>query len=144
MYICINNTKIMALIINSSTTKRILTLKSKLGFGKYADVTISDIIKINKCDYLRWVYFNYNGIDFLPEVLNVIHIPLEYRLVKPDKNPDILTEVNLKADEKHKYRYDKEKIVDKDLEKIKMCKKKKKKKFFESKISLMNKNHGHK
>ncbi len=124
------------------TTKRVLTLKSKFGFGKYADMTIQEIINLGKVSYLRWVYFNYENIDFIPEILDTIKIPVEYRLVKPAKNPNALQEVNDKADDKHKFVYS-----DSDEAKEKRNKVyntvKKNKHGFVSKVSLLRKNHGH-
>jgi hypothetical protein len=67
-------------------SKRILTLKSILGFGCYSNVTIENIISRNKQEYLRWVYFNNSNIDFMPEILDIIKIPIEFRLNKPSKN----------------------------------------------------------
>jgi hypothetical protein len=124
------------------TTKRVLTLKSKLGFGKYTDLTIQEIINLGKASYLRWVYFNYENIDFLPEILTTIQIPVEYRLAKPAKKPDVLQEVNDKADEKHKFVYsDSEEAKEK---RIKVYNTVKKNKYgLESKASLLRKNHGH-
>lgn len=43
--------------------KRILTEKSKLGFGEFADVTIRSIINA-RYNYVGWVYYNCKIIDF--------------------------------------------------------------------------------
>ena len=53
---------------------RTLSFKSKLGFGKYADMTVYEIINLDKSDYLRWIYYNVNGISFNNEVLFKIRI----------------------------------------------------------------------
>jgi hypothetical protein len=41
-----------------NVNKRVLTLKSRLGFGKYANNTIQEIVNLGKNQYLRWVYYN--------------------------------------------------------------------------------------
>lgn len=68
---------------------RILTLKSSLGFGMYADMTIQQLIDFKKKDYLRWVYFNVEGVSFIEDILIDIHISKRYRIVKPGKNPKL-------------------------------------------------------
>lgn len=127
-------------ILNS---KRVLTLKSKLGFGKYDDSTIESIIRLEKHGYLRWVYFNYSGIDFIPEILDTIQIPLEHRLIKPAKNPELLELVNAQATDRYKYVYD---MSDEAVEKRNKAHNtiKSKKYTVESKAALLRKNHGHK
>jgi hypothetical protein len=70
------------------TLLRKLTLKSKLKFGQYADLSVSEIIKLDKRAYLRWVYFNCDKITFLDEILEEIKIPLEFRISKPAKDVD--------------------------------------------------------
>jgi hypothetical protein len=122
--------------------KRVLTLKSKLGFGKYESMTVESIIKLNKCDYLRWVYFNCANIDFIPDVLDNIQIPIIYRLTKPASNPDVLNVVNSKAIEKNKF-------IVLNTDEAKETRKRinntfKNKKTNLSKILLLRKNHGHK
>jgi len=67
---------------------RTLTLKSKLGFGKYHDYTVKDII-IKEVNYLVWAYFNMDMISFMDDVLDEIDIPMEYRIEKPGKNVDM-------------------------------------------------------
>lgn len=65
--------------------KRILTEKSKLGFGEFADVTIRSILNV-KYNYVGWVYYNYKVIDFdaaIKSELDLIEIP------KPGIAPDM-------------------------------------------------------
>ena len=70
---------------STAITLRVLTNKSKLGFGKYQDMTIADILKINK-EYVIWVYYNVSGISFNEELLSQLEI--NPRIEKPgvDKN----------------------------------------------------------
>lgn len=68
------------------TLLRKLTLKSKLNFGQYHDLSINELINLQKKAYLRWVYFNCDKITFLDEILEEIKIPLEFRILKPGKD----------------------------------------------------------
>lgn len=55
---------------------RKLSFKSKLNFGKHHYLTVEFILN-NKREgdkYLRYVYFNYSNIDFLPDVLKALKI----------------------------------------------------------------------
>ena len=76
------------------TLLRKLTRKSTLKFGQYSDLSVQDIINIKKNKYLRWVYFNCSNIDFFEDVLDEIKIPLEFRIPKPSKNPELHFELN--------------------------------------------------
>jgi hypothetical protein len=76
------------------TLLRKLTRKSIMRFGKYADLTVQDVIKLNRHKYLRWIYFNSSNIDFFEDVLDEIRIPLEFRISKPSKNPDLHSKCN--------------------------------------------------
>jgi hypothetical protein len=69
--------------------KRVLTLKSKLGFGKHRDETIGHIIETNKKFYLAWVYYNNDIIDFNDEIKNIVGITTELSIPKPGKCPSI-------------------------------------------------------
>jgi len=71
------------------TLLRKLTLKSTLKFGKEPDVPICNLIDNQQTVYLRWVYFNCDKITFMDDVLDLIFVPLEYRIEKPGKKPDL-------------------------------------------------------
>ena len=58
---------------------RILTWKSKLGFGKYLDLTVSQIFMNHHTAYLRWVYYNLDGISFNDDVLYKIGVITDNR-----------------------------------------------------------------
>ena len=73
---------------------RTLSKKSTIGFGKYADYTVNGLLGLNKTTLLRWYYFNCDMISFLPEILEEIHIPEEYRIDKPGKCPEKYDELN--------------------------------------------------
>lgn len=67
-------------------TKRILTLKSKFGFGKYPDETIGRLIECDRDAYVRFAYYNFEEIDFTQEVKNEAKIYLS--IEKPGISPD--------------------------------------------------------
>jgi hypothetical protein len=69
------------------TLLRTLTEKSLLGFGKYADMRVGEVIALNKRPYLRWAYFNCSKITFSPEVLGKLLIAEDKRIEKPGTQP---------------------------------------------------------
>jgi len=68
---------------------RTLTEKSQLKFGKYADLTVREVINLQHPSYLRWCYFDCNKISFVDEILEELRIPENYRIEKPGKNPEL-------------------------------------------------------
>jgi len=69
---------------------RTLALRTPLRFGsKFPDKTVQELIDIHKTGYLRWIYYNVQHMNFLPEVLNVIGISEEYVIEKPGTNPEL-------------------------------------------------------
>jgi hypothetical protein len=66
---------------------RTLTRKSTLGFGKLADMPIQAIIDTKNSVYLRWVYYNIEGITFTADILDEICIREENRIEKPGTDP---------------------------------------------------------
>jgi hypothetical protein len=72
-------------------TMRTLTLKSKMGFGKYSDYKVNDVLSVyKKPQYLRWIYYNMSHISFMPEILKEIDVINEIN--KPGKSPDLFVE----------------------------------------------------
>lgn len=104
---------------------RKLTLKSKLGFGKYLrytqkdsktkdivdEYTIQDILSHdnsntiipnilgNEHSYLRWIYFQMENITFIDEILDELGIYEKYRIKKPGKNPDLFNVLEKELEE---------------------------------------------
>jgi hypothetical protein len=75
---------------------RTMTLKSKLGFGKYINETVQKIIELHKIDYLRELYYKYEKITFTDEVLRLIGIlsdKFDYRIEKPGTNPELYIKI---------------------------------------------------
>jgi hypothetical protein len=123
---------------------RTLTLKSKLTFGKYDNLTIQEIINLGHTSYLRWVYFNINGITFIDEILEMIHISCEFKIDKPGTNPESYEKINTAIHEwmggitrirmfnSVKRQQKRERVHNRIVDNIKF-----------SKSNLMAKNHGH-
>lgn len=68
---------------------------SKLNFGKYSDLAVREVLDLRHPNYLRWCYFNLQGISFVDDLLDKL-IPLEYRIDKPGKNPELGKELENK------------------------------------------------
>lgn len=66
------------------TLLRKLTWKSKLGFGKYADMTVKSIFIADR-DYLGFVYYNCDMIDFCDEIKQELQL---IEIAKPGKSPE--------------------------------------------------------
>jgi Rps23 Pro-64 3,4-dihydroxylase Tpa1-like proline 4-hydroxylase len=71
------------------TLLRKLTRKSIMKFGQYSDLQVQNLLDLQRYKYLRWVYFNCSNISFVDDILDEIRIPLNFRIVKPSKNPDL-------------------------------------------------------
>lgn len=70
---------------NSRPLYRILSEKSRPGFGKYADFTVSDILKVQP-RYVAWMYFNNPQISFKEDILEKVAI--RERIAKPGVDVD--------------------------------------------------------
>jgi len=88
--------KIIYLTENNEITDapilRKLSFKSILGFGKYGEWSVQKVIELRKKAYLRWVYYNLNGISFLDDVLKEIGIigdDYDYTIEKPGSDPEL-------------------------------------------------------
>lgn len=62
---------------------RKLAYKSVLGFGKYADMTVSNVLKVDPA-WLAYVYYFYDRISFIDEILDFLQVD---RIEKPGKRP---------------------------------------------------------
>ena len=78
-----------------ATLLRVLTKKSKIGFGKHADMTVGDIII---CDngYIAWLYYNMAGITFCNEILDEFGF---VRIDKPGTDKDAQREWRMRQSE---------------------------------------------
>lgn len=68
---------------------RRLTEKSLVGFGKYAALTVQQVIDLQHTRYLRWVYFNSSNIDFIDSILDRISITPDCKINKPGTNKEL-------------------------------------------------------
>jgi hypothetical protein len=65
---------------------RKLAWKSTIWFGKYEGSSIQQIYDLQHTQYLRYIYFNYEGISFIDEILIILGIKSEkysYEIKKP-------------------------------------------------------------
>jgi hypothetical protein len=68
---------------------RTLTRKSIIGFGQYSEMSVGQIIDMQKGLYLIWIYFHVEGISFSPEVFDELKLYEKYRISKPGINHDM-------------------------------------------------------
>lgn len=87
-----------------ATILRKLAHKSTMNFGKYADMTVHQILSLNHQRILRWYYYNCSNITFTDEILDELHIPVEFRIDKPGKNPELCEQLD-EICEKKAYAY---------------------------------------
>ena len=68
------------------TVLRTLTYKSKLNFGKHALLTIQELFNLKETNYLRWIYYNCDKINFMDDIIEKLKI---VKIEKPGKNPEL-------------------------------------------------------
>ena len=56
---------------NSRCLYRIMTEKSIIGFGKYGDMRIGDILKVDPT-YIAWAYYNCPMVSFKDDILETL------------------------------------------------------------------------
>jgi len=69
-------------------TKRILSFKSTIGFGKYYDLTVSMVLSLNP-QYIIWSYYHIETIGYSNEVLDYIEITKDFRFDKPGTSKEM-------------------------------------------------------
>ena len=74
--------------MGQATILRKMTLKSVFNAGVMQGLTVQQAIDQFRHVYLRWVYYNYSGITFTDDILDIIEIRPEDRIPKPGKNPE--------------------------------------------------------
>lgn len=72
-----------------SVALRKLTLKAKPGFAPYPIETVEYIISIKKFDYLRLLYYKNSQITFTDDILDILGILPEKRILKPGINKEL-------------------------------------------------------
>jgi hypothetical protein len=123
---------------------RKLTRKSLLGFGKDADLTIGNMLDLQKTRYLRWVYFNCSMLTFMDDILDQIGIIEEFRIEKPgkdsEKHEELNNEIDLKRSGFSKFKHE---AHHKRVRKAEFINFRKRDSIRFSKSIMQRKNHGH-
>lgn len=73
----------------SNTLLRTMTMKSKIGFGNYSDLTVQELIQLKKYKELISMYYQLEKINFNDEVKDYLGIRFELVIPKPGKNYDM-------------------------------------------------------
>lgn len=56
-----------------------------MNFGRYADMTVQQIIDMHRECYLIWVYCNMSNISFNKDILDYLNVPENHRVDFGDK-----------------------------------------------------------
>jgi len=75
-----------------------MSYKSVIGFGKYEDLTVQDMINLRRNRELRWIYYNCSMLSFIPEILELIGITDDFKISKPGKDREVGDAVNRLAE----------------------------------------------
>lgn len=75
--------------IMDSVLLRKLSRKSILGFGKFSELTVQDVLNLNHTAVLRWYYYNASNITFMEDILREIHINPENEIQKPGTDKEM-------------------------------------------------------
>lgn len=70
-------------------TLRTLTRKSKLGFGKYKDKTVQEMLDLKRTLDLISPYYKLTSINYTEDILNELKITEQYRIEKPSANKEM-------------------------------------------------------
>lgn len=58
-------------------TRRVLTMRSVMGVGKYPNETVERLLRSDNAKYIRAAYYNFEQIDFVDEVKQAAGIYIE-------------------------------------------------------------------
>jgi len=72
---------------------RTLTEESIIGFGKWTDLKVGDVLAKKYYVQIRWIYYNCSMITFFDNILEEVGITKGDRIEKPGKNPDKFKEL---------------------------------------------------
>lgn len=70
-------------------TLRTLTKKSKLGFGKWKDYTVQELLDLKKNLVLISAYYKLTSINYIEDILIELKITEYYRIKKPSANKEM-------------------------------------------------------
>lgn len=108
---------------------RTLTRKSKLGFGKYKERTVQQLIDSRQLLQLISAYYKLTTINYMDDILEELNITEEFRIKKPSSDKDLYYKfLNAQGYEKRKRGVGSDKL--------------KKQTKVPSRNKLMGKNHG--
>lgn len=71
-------------------TRRVLTMRSVMGVGKYPNETVERLLQSDNAKYIRAAYYNFEQIDFVDEVKRAAGIYIE--IPKPGTARDLFLE----------------------------------------------------
>lgn len=71
-------------------TRRVLTMRSVMGVGKYPNETVERLLQSDNAKYIRAAYYNFEQIDFVDEVKRAAGIYIEIQ--KPGTARDLFLE----------------------------------------------------
>ena len=71
---------------------RILTLKSKIKVGKYADYTVQELLNLGRTKILLSIYYKITSINYNQEVLDLLQLTSEWQIDKPGANKEFYYE----------------------------------------------------
>lgn len=71
-----------------------MTEKSIIGFGRYTDLSVGNLLAMKKTRDLRWIYYNCSMLSFIPDILDKIGITEGYRIEKPGTDKEMGLMVN--------------------------------------------------
>jgi len=74
--------------IGGTINLRTLTLKSRMGFGKWEDLTVQQVFDMGNISYLLWCYYACSKINFNQEILDKLQLTQEWLINKPGVHPD--------------------------------------------------------
>lgn len=76
---------------------RVMTEKSKIGFGKYKDFTVHDVIVVEPM-YIAYLYYSFEMVSFCQDILTAMNIvPID----KPGVDKDMLAAWNKEYRRQH-------------------------------------------
>jgi t-SNARE complex subunit (syntaxin) len=70
-------------------TLRTMTKKSKMGFGKYKDKTVQEMIDLRRTLDLISAYYKLTSINYQEDILTELKITEQYRIEKPSANKEM-------------------------------------------------------
>ena len=103
---------------------RTLTRKSKLGFGKWKNYTVQELLDLRKPLVLIAPYYKITSINYIEDILIELKIIEDYRIEKPSANKEMyykfLNENGYKLKQRGVYGADIMKKASKQLTKVQL------------------------